>query len=267
MKRTPLALAISLALLPSLAAAQAPLMLEEVIVTAQKKEETLTSAPVAVSVVTGQDLSDFSVFQADELSKLVSGMEVRFEGDSNTGVGLRGVGTFQQQSAPSRVGVYMDDFYMASQASFALASIFDMANVQVLKGPQGTLYGQPSPTGALVLASQDPNFDGINGYVQGSYTDPAGYNLQGAINFTLGDTFAVRLAGLTDNRETGTENPVRGLDEERNRDGVRIKVLWEPTDTFSVKLGYTHMQTEDSDTYRILETVDPVAANFDLEPD
>ncbi|MCZ6831829.1 MAG: TonB-dependent receptor, partial [Gammaproteobacteria bacterium] len=161
----------------------------------------------------------------------------------------------------------MDDFYMASQASFALASMFDMSNVQILKGPQGTLYGQPSPTGALVLASQDPNFDGINGYVQGSYTDPAGYNLQGAINFPLGDTFAVRLAGLTDNRETGTENPVRGLDEERNRDGVRIKALWEPTDSLSIKLGYTHMKTEDSDTYRILETVDPDTANFDLEAD
>ena len=161
MKLTPMALAISLALLPSLAAAQ---MLEEVIVTAQKTEETLTSAPVAVAVVSGQQLDDFSIFQADELNKLVTGMEVRYEGDSNVGVGLRGVGTFQQQSNPSRVGVYMDDFYMASQAAFGLASMFDMASVQILKGPQGTLYGQPSPTGAMILTSRDPNFDGINGH-------------------------------------------------------------------------------------------------------
>ena len=84
-----------------------------------------------VSVVSGQQLDDFSIFQADELNKLVTGMAVRYEGDSNVGVGLRGVGTFQQQSNPSRVGVYMDDFYMASQAAFALASMFDMASVQV----------------------------------------------------------------------------------------------------------------------------------------
>ena len=123
MKRTPIALAISLSLAPALASAQ---ILEEVIVTAQKKEESLTSAPVAVTAISGQQISDMSIFQADELSKLVTGMEIRFEGDSNTGVGLRGVGTFTQQSAPARVGTYMDDFYMASQASFALASIFDV---------------------------------------------------------------------------------------------------------------------------------------------
>ena len=66
---------------------QASAQLEEVIVTAQKKEETLIEAPVAVSVVSGQDINDLSMFQADELNKLVTGMDVRYEGDSNVGVG------------------------------------------------------------------------------------------------------------------------------------------------------------------------------------
>lgn len=269
MKRTPIALAISLALAPVVATAQsAPRVLEEVVVTAQKKEETLTSAPVAVTAVSAQQLQDFSIFQADELNKLVPGMEVRYEGDSNVGVGLRGVGTFQQGSNPSRVGTYMDDFYMASQAGFALASMFDMASVQILKGPQGTLYGQPSPAGAMILTTQDPNFDGINGHIQASYlADPEGYNLQGALNLPVTDTFAVRIAGLTDDRETGVENVVRDLDEERNRDGVRFKALWEPTDTFSAKLGYSYMESNDSETYRVVETIDKDAANFDLDAD
>ncbi len=265
MKPTPIALAIALASLPSLSAAQ---VLEEVIVTAQKKAETLTEAPVAVSVVSSQDISDLSIFQADELNKLVTGMEVRYEGDSNTGVGLRGVGSFQQQSAPARVGTYMDDYYMASQAAFALSSMFDLSSVQVLKGPQGTLYGQPSPTGALILTSQDPNFDGVNGYVQASVVDPKGYNAQGAINIPLiDDQLAMRIAVLSDNRETGVKNVVRKLDEERNRDGIRVKLLWEPSDTFSAKLGYSYMETKDSDTYRVLETVDANEANFNLEAD
>ncbi|MDH4040171.1 MAG: TonB-dependent receptor [Gammaproteobacteria bacterium] len=254
MKRTPLALAISLCLSPALSHAQA---LEEVIVTAQKMDETLTSAPVAVSVVSGQEITDFAVFQGDELNKLVTGMEVRYEGDSNAGVGLRGVGTFQTQSAPARVGTYMDDYYMASQAGFALASLFDMSNVQILKGPQGTLYGQPSPTGALILTSRDPDFDGVNGYVQGSYTNPEGYNVQAAVNVPLiDDQLAMRVAVLSDDRESGIENIVRNLDDKRNRDGVRAKLLWQPTDTFTAKLGYTYMETENSDTYRVLETVD-----------
>lgn len=266
MKSTPLALAVALAALPTLSAAQ---VLEEVIVTAQKKAENLTEAPVSVALVSGDQISDYSIFQADELNKLVSGMEVRYEGDSKTGVGLRGMGTFQQQSAPSRVGVYMDDYYMASQASFALASLYDMSNVQVLKGPQGTLYGQPSPTGALILTSEDPNFDGMNGYVQASLTDPEGYNLQGAINIPLIEgTLAARIAGLTDNRETGVENVVRDLNEERNRDGIRAKILWEPTDTFSAKFGYSYMESKDSDVYRAVETEDSSLANFEnLKPD
>jgi iron complex outermembrane receptor protein len=245
-----------------------PLVLEEVVVTAQKKEETLTEAPVAVNLVSGQDINDLSMFQADELNKLVTGMEVRYEGDSNTGVGLRGVGTFQQQSAPARVGTYMDDFYMASQAAVALSSMFDLANVQVLKGPQGTLYGQPSPTGALILTTQDPNFEGFSGYVQGSYMDPEGYNLQGAVNIPIVDnSLAMRVAVLSDERETGVENVVRKLDEERNRDGIRVKLLWEPTPNFYAKLGYTYMESKNSEAYRALETVDPGQANFDLEAD
>ena len=255
---------LSLAVVAAMVASNnASAQLEEVIVTAQKRAETLVEAPVAVSVVTAQEINDLSIFQADELSKLVAGMEVRYEGDSNVGVGLRGVGTFAQQSAPARVGVYLDDFYMASQAAVALASMFDMANIQVLKGPQGTLYGQPSPTGALVMASQDPNFDGLSGHIQGSYMDPTGYNVQGAINVPVTDTFAIRLAGLVDERETGTKvvrDPSvnfieKSLDEERNRWGARVKLLWEPTEDFQAKLAYLYMESDASETYRVVEAV------------
>ncbi|MDX1735264.1 MAG: TonB-dependent receptor, partial [Halioglobus sp.] len=268
MNRKPLALAVAFTVFPALASAQG--VLEEVVVTAQKKEETLTEAPVAVSVVSVDQMNDVAVFQGDDLNKLFTGIEVRFEGDSNVGVGIRGVGTFQQQSAPARVGVYLDDYYMASQAAFALGSMFDMANVQLLKGPQGTLYGQPSPTGAMILATADPNFDGVNGHVRATYqADPMGYNLQGAVNIPLLDNqLALRIAGLTDDRETGTENinPVNALDEERNRDGIRSKLLWEPTDTLSVKLGYTYMQSENSEAYRVVESISADAA-FDVEAD
>lgn len=257
MTRTPLALALSLSVMPAIAQAQ---MLEEVIVTAQKKEETLTSAPVAVGVVSGQQMEDFAVFQADELNRIMTGIEVRFEGDSNVGVGIRGVGTFAQQSAPARVGVYMDNYYMASQSAFALSSLFDMSMVQVLKGPQGTLYGQPSPTGAMVLASRDPDFDGFSGHIRGSYlADPEGYNLQGAFNIPLvEDQLAARIAFLSDDRETGTENinPVNDFDhEKRNRDGIRAKLLWEPTDNLQAKFGYTRMEVSGSDAFRVVETI------------
>ena len=220
-----------------------------------------------MSLVSGQTIDDLSIFQADELNKLVTGMEVRFEGDSRVGVGLRGVGTFQQQSAPARVGVYMDDYYMAAQAAFALGSMFDMSNVQILKGPQGTLYGQPSPTGAMILQTRDPDFEGVGGHVRGSYlADPEGYNFQGAVNVpVIDDVLAFRFAGLTDDRETGLENvnPVNKLDEERNRDGVRAKMLWNATDDLQVRLGYTYMQSDDTEIYRAVETIEPGKPGYD----
>ncbi len=241
-------------------------VLEEVVVTAQKKPESLIEAPLAVTVFDAKQLQEFSVFQADELNRLTTGLEVRYEGDTNVGVGLRGVGTFQQQSNPSRVGTYLDDYWTASQAAVALSSMFDIASVQILKGPQGTLYGQPSPGGALILNTEDPNFDGFNGNIQASYqADPQGYNVQGGLNFTLTDTLALRVAGLSDDRETGVDNVVRNKDEERGRDGGRAKLLWQPTENFSAKAGFTYTESKNSDTYRVVETLDSSIANYDVD--
>jgi iron complex outermembrane recepter protein len=265
MKRTLLATAVSLAAAYS---ASTYAQLEEVIVTAQKKDELLSEAPVAVNVIGAQQIEEFSVFQADELSKLTAGLDIRYEGDTNTGVGLRGVGTFSQQAAPARVGTYLDDYYMASQATVALGGMYDMANVQILRGPQGTLYGQPSPTGAMIMTTANPDLSEVTGYVQGSVVDPEGYNLQGAVSFPLIENkLAIRIAALTDKRETGIENIVRSETDERGRDAFRIKALWEPTDNLSMLLGYHRIETEKSDLHRIVETIDPALANFNVQAD
>lgn len=261
----------SIALTGSLATgsalAQEELMLEEVVVTAQKREENLTEAPLTVNLLSGDSMRDAAIFQADELNKLTAGVEIRYEGDSNAGVGIRGVGTFATQTAPPRVSTYIDDFFIGSQGHFAFASMYDMEQVQILRGPQGTLYGQPSPTGALVLETANPNLDEFEGYVRGSIQDPEGYNLQGALSVPIIEgTLAARIALLTDDRETGTENIIQDLDEARTRDGARVKLLWEPTDTFSAKLGYSILKTEDSDTYIIMESTDP-ATDFQLDAD
>ncbi|MGI9293052.1 MAG: TonB-dependent receptor, partial [Pseudomonadales bacterium] len=249
-------------------AQEAPqLQLEEVVVTAQKREESLTEAPLTVNLLSGDSMRDAAIFQADELNKLTAGVEIRYEGDSNTGVGIRGVGTFAQQSAPPRVSTYVDDYFIGSQASFAFAAMYDMKQVQILRGPQGTLYGQPSPTGALILETADPNLDEFEGFVRASYQDPNGYNVQGALSVPIIEgKLAARVALLTDDRETGTENITRNLDEARNRDGARVKLLWDVTDTLSAKLGYSYLRSKKSDTYIILESIDP-NSDFQLDAD
>lgn len=272
--RTPrlsaLALAMAAAHTSFSALAQEPgLVLEEIVVTAQKREESLTEAPLTVNLLSEDAMRDAAIFQGDELGKLTAGIEIRYEGDSNVGVGIRGIGTFAQQSAPPRVATYLDNYFVAgSQTDFAFAALFDMKQVQILRGPQGTLYGQPSPTGAVILETADPNLDEIEGNVRASYlADPDGYNIQGAISVPIIEgQLAARIAVLSDDRDTGTENIFRGYDEARNREGVRAKLLWEPTDSFSAKLGYTWMRSENSDTLRIVESTDPTS-DFQLTVD
>lgn len=260
------AIALAVAATASSQFSYGQLVLEEVLVTAQRKSESLTEAPLTVNLLSEDSMRDTAVFEGTELGKLTSGVEIRYEGDSNVGVGIRGIGTFAQQSAPPRVATYLDNYFVAgSQTDFAFAALFDMKQVQILRGPQGTLYGQPSPTGAVILETADPNLDEIEGYVRASYiADPDGYNLQGAVSVPIIEgSLAARLAVLSDDRDTGTENIVRGFDEARNREGIRAKVLWEPTDNFTAKLGYTWLRTENSDTLRIVEAADP-ASDFQL---
>ena len=246
--------------------AQTSLVLEEVIVTAQKKSETLTEAPLTVNVIDGSALAESGFFQIDELDKLTSGVEIRFEGTQNDGVGIRGVGTFARQSAPPRVATYVDNYFIGSQTSFAFANTYDIKQVQILRGPQGTLYGQPSPTGAVLIETADPDMSEVTGYVQGSYIgDPGGYNAQAAVSVpVIEDVLAVRLALLSDERETGAENITRNFDQEVGRDGARLKVLWEPTDELSVAFGYHYLRTKDSDTSEILESTSPLS-DFQLD--
>lgn len=248
----------------------AQLVLEEVIVTAQKKPQSLTEAPLTVNLMSSDDLNNAAIFDASELGKLTSGVEIRFEGDSNSGVGIRGVGTFATQSAPPRVATYMDGYFIGSQQDFAFASMYDMKQVQILRGPQGTLYGQPSPAGALIMETADPSLEAIEGFVKATYqADPQGYNVQAGVSIPIiENVLGARISVLSDDRESGIENVVRdgGFDEERGRDGVRIKVLWEPTDSFSANLGYSYLRTKNSDTYVVMESTSP-DSDFQLDAD
>ncbi len=252
--------------IPNIALSQSGLVLEEVIVTAQKKEQTLSEAPLTVNIISGDQIRDMNMFQATDLSKITAGVEVRNEGDSNSGVALRGVGTLTQQAAPSRVGTYLDDWYVGAQTNFAFKQMFDIQNIQILRGPQGTLYGQPSPTGALIMTTADPNLSEFEGFISATYQDPAGYNVQGAVSIPLIENeLGLRIAVLLDERETGLENITRNLDNEINNTGYRIKLLWEPNDVFSAKLGWTHVESDDSDTYRPVQSISPDAPH-QLDP-
>lgn len=183
-------------------------VLEEVVVTARKKEETLQSVPVAVTSMSADDLVALNLSQTSELGSFTPGLYIEAtpaQGGSTSKVTLRGqVQTDSLITLDPSVGWYIDDVYLA-RAYGTTNSMFDLTQVEVLKGPQGTLYGRNTTGGAIKLntTKADP-FGEVEGFISGSYGNYDTRRLGGAINLPLiQDRLAIRLAALVDQKNDG----------------------------------------------------------------
>jgi len=157
-QKTALALAVSLtipALSMSVAQADEGFLLEEVIVTAQKREQSLQDVPVSVSVVTGDAISKAGMTNLDELSTHVPNLSIT-EGSQNTTITMRGLGSGINQGFDQSVGMFVDGIYAGRDRQFR-APFLDVAAVEVLRGPQGTLFGKNTIAGAINLTTAKPS--------------------------------------------------------------------------------------------------------------
>jgi iron complex outermembrane receptor protein len=195
--RTILAAALAALTVSTVHAAQ---VIEEVVVTAQKRSESVQDVSIAIKAFSEDELSNLNTSNLEELTEFVSGAEL-FD---DRGAGqptwvIRGVGLadFNSNNTPT-AAIYYDEFYLTSNVLGGIG-MFDIGRVEVLKGPQGGLYGRNTSGGAVRVISTRPVVgDELNGYVKGSYGrwDRAG--LEGAIGGTLTDTTAFRIAASTD---------------------------------------------------------------------
>ena len=136
-------------------------LLEEVVVTAQKRTQDLQDVPVAVSAFTGEMLRDSGVRDMFELAAIAPSLRVTQSQTSTTTVfGIRGIFTSSQNfGLESSVGLYVDGVYRARQGSM-INNMVDVAGIEVLRGPQGTLFGRNTPAGAVLVNSVKPDFEG-----------------------------------------------------------------------------------------------------------
>ncbi|MDE0951186.1 MAG: TonB-dependent receptor [Halioglobus sp.] len=216
-------------------------VLEEVVVTAEKRSENLQTVPISISVATAKDIADINAFDFKELQKITPG--VVFGGGAglqSAAISIRGVGpTFFALGTPPNVAVFVDQFAQA-QIGAVFSTLVDIQQVELLRGPQGTLYGRNAPGGAYNINTRNPNFDGINGYVQGSYslydsTDLATQDVRAAVNLPLfDDTLAWRIAGVYSDSDgfVDVENSESSINTTGGKDNkaVRSKMLWQPSD-------------------------------------
>jgi iron complex outermembrane receptor protein len=226
---------------PAAAQAQAPAAAQagEVIVTAQKREERLLDVGLSVSSLGGETLRTRRVETTTDLVTQVPNVDVK---DNIPGaqsiITIRGVGLNDFSSTNnSTVGVYVDDVFLASFAEMDF-NFYDLARVEVLKGPQGTLYGRNSTAGAINVISAAPSTAGHSAMISATAANFDRYEGEGFINFAASDQLAFRFSGKAVRQDEGYWFS-RPLNTDIGRQDIllgRAQMLWRPTGGTTVKL-------------------------------
>ena len=219
--------------------------LEEVIVEAQKKVETITETPISLQAITGEQFQKYASFNFQDLSRTTPGLT--FDTGVTPDIHLRGVSTVTLAAVSLRTNIYLDSA-LISQPRVLFDAQFDIERFEVLKGAQGTLYGKSSPTGTINIRTRDPSLDTIDGYVATTVAENASRNMQAGISLPIIEgELGVRLAAVYDENEaTGQRNLADGKDAHSRATGARAVILWEPSDAFSARISYHYREKENN---------------------
>ncbi len=208
-----------------------------IIVTATKREQTLQDVPISVSVTTAETIERAQVRDLLDLQTLVPSLKVgQLQSSANTNFIIRGFGNGANNAGiePS-VGVFIDGVYRSRSA----AQIGDLANIQrveVLRGPQSTLFGKNASAGIISIVTKEPQFE-FGGGAEISYGNYDAIVVRGNVTGPIAETLAVSIEGNYNKRD-GYINVVNRDTKSNDRDryGVRGQLLWEPSDTLKLRL-------------------------------
>jgi len=231
-----LGLAVAATALPASAQEQGPL--EEIVVTSAKREQTLQEIPVAVSVVQADELRKSQVLDVKDLQFLVPSLRVgQLQSSGNTNFFIRGFGNGANNAGiePS-VGVFIDGVYRSRSAS-ALNDFPNLERIEVLRGPQSTLFGKNASAGVISVVTAKPSLDETTGSASVTVGDYSQFIVQGDINGPLSDTVGFGLSASFNQRDGYYDN-LAGGDPlgELNRWGVRGQLYFLPSDSLEVRV-------------------------------
>ena len=210
---------------------------EEIVVTAQKREQQAVDVPMALTAYSGERLETFGIADFADLSKFTPGFEVQDQSPNNPGFVMRGITSDATDSfAESRVSVFQDGVSI-SKAQGAYVELFDLERVEIAKGPQSTLYGRGALIGAVNVIQNKANPGGFDASAAAEVGDFGYRQVEGMVNLPLSDVLAIRLGGRIREREGYVENAI-GDDDFQSIDtrAARIGVHFEPTDRFNADL-------------------------------
>ena len=225
----------------ALTAAESSNGLEDIIVTAQKRSENIQSVSIAIQAITAEGLVKAGITDVTRLNNITPGLTFA-NGGNDAKIALRGANsnaTFQDNS--SVVGVFVDGVYKP-RASQQTRSFFDVSRLEVLKGPQGTLYGRNTLAGAINLYTNAANLKGFEAALTSSYERFNHLRNEAYVNVPLTGTLAVRLAGLTEQSDGYVHNTVGENIGTLDTISLRGSAYWKPSDDFDATLRVTNIR-------------------------
>ena len=226
-------LATSIFTLSSFAQNSEP-MFEEIIVTAEKRSESLQDLSQAVTVLSGIDLDNRQISTFVDLSAIAPGVNIAKNEGFKTVITIRGVGyeTNQNAIATPSVSYHLDGIYVASPYSLQ-TDFLDLERIEVLRGPQGTLFGQNSTGGAINVITRAPTTDETYGSADLTMGNYGLLKTRAVINKPLGENLAMRASFISNSRDGFTENLTNGQDlDDADSVSARVRLSYEPSDIF-----------------------------------
>jgi iron complex outermembrane receptor protein len=217
------------------AAAQAANQITEVVVTAERRTQSVQKSSLAISVISPDDISRAGVTQVRDLTKLEPGVQIG-QGGPATQIYIRGVGDFGSTPITNpAVATNIDGVYISRSNSIE-GNFFDLERIEVLKGPQGTLYGRNASGGAINIITAKPKLGVFSSHLE---TEVGNYNLirvEGSTNIPVSDTFALRAALQVVSRDGYASQDF----DDDHHESFRLSALWKPSDRLSVRVTADH---------------------------
>ncbi|MFZ5617570.1 MAG: TonB-dependent receptor [Pseudomonadota bacterium] len=230
-------------------AASAQSISDEIVVTAQRQEQSAQDVPIAVSAFGGEDLSSRQLESFQDIQFNIPNFAFSKSQFTSSSISIRGIGALAVgASTEPSTSIHINDIYIQAPRLFE-TEFFDVERLEILRGPQGTLFGRNATGGVINVITNKASTDGVGGYVDAEYGTYNSVKVQGALNLPLSDTLAVRLAGTTIQRDGYTENVYDGSDiDDRNIYALRGSARWTPTDNTTIDFVASYMREDDSRT-------------------
>ena len=212
----------------------------DIVATELPRDESMTDVPLNVQAITAQDITNQAITNFSEVDKLVPGLTLTTSSQGNE-ASIRGVSTASVSGAPQSLDIYFNEVPVLAFSVFS--GLYDIGQIEVLRGPQGTLRGRTAPTGAITITSRRPDVNEFGGYAEAQVQghERIGYTVQGAVNVpVIHDVLGLRLAGFYQKDELNGTHSITGSNSKRRIASGRATLLFTPGDRFSLLATYQH---------------------------